>query len=89
VPRRGPEAGNSLKCSSTLLRKTRYRKKRNDGVYANYSGTLSMEPHHFFALPIAPLFLGFLEAGAFAAALGAGLVEGLGADMAAGFPEDR
>jgi hypothetical protein len=43
---------------------------------------------YFFALPIAPLFLGFVEAGAFAAALGAGLVEGLGAVLAAGFPED-
>lgn len=44
--------------------------------------------YHFFALPIAPLFLSFVEAGAFAAALGAGLVEVLGAVLAAGLPED-
>ena len=43
---------------------------------------------YFFTLPIAPLFLGFVEAGAFAAVLGAGLVEALGEVLAAVFPED-
>jgi hypothetical protein len=43
---------------------------------------------YFFALPIAPLFLGFVEAGAFATVLGAGLVEDLDVVLAAGFPEE-